>query len=206
VAKVKEVFGLAGIGLSIPRALSDANALKGSVSTLLSAQNLPESDPLKVRKIAQAAKKTFTDSLGLTWTVTQAALFAESAKIFVLETLPLRILEGVNNIAGGVSDAVELVGECFKLKHYSSPEMAPRTAVEEAKLGEKKTLAWITIAKDVASIAGGAIALTALVFGVTISQFPIVAAAALTFGGGWLTLKLAAYFYNKVVVEAPVLT
>jgi len=201
-AKVKEVAGLAGLGLSVPRAFSEINNARRHVADWISAYNLPENDPFKGRRIAQAAKNSITDLFSSAFTGSQIALFADGAKLVSLDAITRQVTEGINNIAGGILDGVDLIGECFKLHRYGSPEMSPRTPAETTKLQEKKTLAWINIAKNVASIAGGIIAMTALVFGVVTSSVPIVATVLLITGSVWLTLKLTSYFYNKIVVEA----
>lgn len=202
VGRVKEVFNTAGIGLSIPQLFSDFNSLRRSVVNLLTVQDLPYSDPLRGRKIAQATKKSFLDTMNLTNTVAQIALFVDNAKIVVFEATQLRFIDGLYNITSAITDGVELVGEYFKLKQYHAPEAQPRNPAEAAKLEEKKTLAWITIAKDVASIALAAIALGTIVLGVAIGNAAIVSTAILGISTFWLTMKLAGYFYDKIIVEA----
>jgi hypothetical protein len=201
--KVRSVASSLGMGLCIPKILSDCNNLRRSFTNLLGTQDLPYSDPLRTRKVAQAAKKTFTDTVDLTNDVSLAALLIDNGKVFIFEASYLRIFDGVYNLTSVISDGVELITECFKLNHYHSPEMHPRNQAEAAKLGERKTLSWIVIAKDVASIGGAAIALVGIVFGIATQSLAIVSIVALVLGTVWLTTKLAAYFYNKIVVEAP---
>ncbi len=201
--KVKDVASAAGMGLCIPKIISDCNNLRRSFSNLLATQDLPYSDPLRTRIIAHAVKKTFTDSVDLTNDVSLAALFIDNAKVFIFEASHLRIFDGVYNLTSVISDGVELITECFKLNNYQSPEMHPRNQAEATKLSERKTLSWMVIAKDVSSIAGSVIALVGIVFGIATQSLAIVSIAALVLGTVWLTTKLAAYFYNKIIVEAP---
>jgi hypothetical protein len=203
VGRVSTVADTAGIGLSIPQIFSDCNTLRRSISNLCSVQDLPYSDPLRTRRVAQAAKKGFLDSMNLTNTLSQAALFTNQAKIFVFETVHLNVLNGVYNATSFVTDGAELVGEYFKLKHYHSPEAQPRNQTEASKLEERKTLAWITIGKDVASVAGASIALLAIAFGIATQGAALISGACLVLSTVWLTMKLIGYFYNKIVVEAP---
>jgi hypothetical protein len=204
VGKVKGVFSAAGVGLSIPQFFSDANTLRRSFINLFTVQDLPYTDALRDRKIAQARKKSFLDTMNLTFTVTQIALFIDSAKIFVFDTMHLRIIDGINNATSFITDGAELVGEYFKLQYYLSPEAKPRNAAEAAKLEEKKILSWMTIAKDVASVALATIAIGAIVFGIATSSIAYATVVLLGISAFWLTMKLTAYFYNKIVVEAPI--
>jgi len=201
--KAKEIFNTAGIGLSIPQILSDLNNLRRSISDFFIVQGLPYNDPLRTAKITQAAKKSFLDSVYLTNTVSQIALFLDNAKLLAFEASHLNILDGVYNITSMIGDGAELAGEYFKLKHYHSPEAQPRNPTEAAKLEERKTLSWITIAKDVSSIASSVIGMGLIVFGVATASLPVVSVGLLTLSAFWLATKLTAYFYKKVIVEAP---
>ncbi len=202
IEKVKEVAGTAGIGLSIPKIIADINTLRRSFTHLLVVQDLPYSDLLRTRKIAQAFKKSFLDTVDLTWTVSQAALFLNNAKIHIFEALNLRIIDGVNNVASVISDSAELVSEYFKLQQYHSPEAQLRE--EPAKLEQKKRLSWMIVAKDVASVGVAVIALAGIIFGMAIQSIPMIAGTVLVLSTVWLTMKLASHFYNKIVVEAPI--
>lgn len=205
--KIKGVFDSAGVALSIPQLISNVNTLRRSITQFLTSQDLPYSDALRTRKIAQAAKTSFVDSINLTNTVAQIALFLDSAKVFVFETVYLKVVDGVYNVTGAISDGVELVGEYFKLKQYQSPEAQPRNQAEAAKLEEKKTLAWITIAKDVASLFLGIITfapVAAAFFGVPfVATAYITSTAIVAVSTFWLTMKITGHFYNKVIVDAP---
>ena len=201
VGRVRDIADTAGLALSVPQIFSNSNQLRCSVNSLISSRNLSDSDPLRTKKIAQAAKNTFVDALNLTNTCSQAALFVNQVKIFPFELSQLKILDGINNVTSAISDGIEFVGECFKLKQYHSPEIHPRNPAEEAKLSEKKTLAWMTIAKDVASIALAAITLVSIVFGLVTHMIPLVAAASLALSAFWLAMKLASYFYKKIIVD-----
>jgi hypothetical protein len=199
VGKVKNIASSVGIGLSVPKIITDCNTLRRSLSHALAVQDLPYSDPLRIRKIAQACKKSFIDTVDLTFTFSQAALFVASAKIFIFEARHLRIIDGVGNVTSTISDGAELITEYFKLQHYHSSE-----AQQLAKLEERKRLSWMIIVKDVASIGGAAIALVGIVFGFAIQSTVWISAAVLVLSTVWLTMKLATYFYNKIIVEAPV--
>ncbi len=203
VEKVKEVAGTMGIGLSIPKIISDFNTFRLGFTNLLATQDLPYSDPLRTRKIAQAAKTTFINSIDFTNTLVQAAQFVDGAKVYLFDAVQLRWLDGANNLTTAISDGSELITECFKLHNYNSPEVQPRNPAEAAKLAEKKTLSWMVVAKDVASVAGAAIALVGIVFGVATQSIAILSISILALSTVWLTMKLATYFYNKIVVEAP---
>jgi hypothetical protein len=204
IGRVSELFDAAGIGLSIPQVFSDANTLRHSITSLSRAQGLPYSDSSRAIKVAQATKKSFLDSMTLTNTLAQIALFVENTKVFLFKAVHLRVIEGIYNATSIITDGAELIGECFKLKQYHSPEAQPRDPAGVAKLNEKKTLAWITIAKDVASVALGGIALVTIAFGVATSSMTLLSTALLGVSAFWLTMKLTGYFYNKVIVEAPI--
>jgi len=208
--RMKRVFDSAGVALSIPQLISNVNSLRRSVINFFISQDLPYSDALRNRKIAQAAKAGFVDSINLTNTVAQIALFLDSAKVFLFDAVYLQIIDGVYTITGAVSDGMELVGEYFKLKQYQSLDSQPRNQTEAAKLEEKKTLAWINIAKDVASLAVAAIAIAPLIaslLGVSfVATTYITSTVVLGISTFWLTAKISGYFYNKVIVEAPAST
>jgi hypothetical protein len=203
VEKVKSVASMAGMGLSIPRIIVNCNTLRHSIADLLGVQDLPYNDPFRTRKIAHAIKKFFVDSVDLTSTVAQAALFVDSAKVFIFEASHLRIIDGVYNVTSAISDGVELITECFKLSHYHSSEAQPRNQEEVNKLEERKRLSWMVIVKDIASVAGAGIALVGIVFGIAAQSIFVVSGAVLALSTIWLTMKLATYFYNKIIVEAP---
>jgi hypothetical protein len=205
VGKVKNVVSTVGIGLSVPQIITNCNTLRRSVGHLLSVKDLPYSDPLRTRKITQAAKKSFLDTIDLTFTFSQAALFIDGAKIFIFEAKNLRIIDGIGNVTSTISDSAELVTEYFKLKHYHSSEAQSHNPAESAKLEERKRLSWMIIAKDIASIGGAAIALVGIVFGIAIQATASISVAVLVLSTVWLTMKLATYFYNKIVIEAPAL-
>ncbi len=202
-SKAREVFNSAGIALSIPQFFSDLNSLRKSITNLWTVQDLPYSDPLRARKIAQAAKQGFMDTNNLTWTGSQITLFLEGAKVITLKAAELSLVDTVNNVTGAIGDTDELLGEYYKLKQYHSPGAQPRNQAEASKLEEKKMLAWINIAKDAASLAAAAItagiALYWLATGAVIT-FPV---SLLALSSIWLTMKITSYFYNAVVVEAP---
>lgn len=203
LGRVSEVVNTAGIGLSIPAIIADCNNLRHSISNLISLQGLPYSDPLRTRKITQAAQKSFLDLMGLVNNSSQAIIFIDRVKIIIFEASHLRVIDGVYNATSVISDGAELAGECFKLKYYNSPAAQGRSTGEANKLEERKMLSWLIIAKDVASIASGAIALVAIVFGIAAHSVTMVATAGLVLSTVWFTLKITSYFYNKIVVEAP---
>jgi hypothetical protein len=204
IGKVKEVFNTVGIALGIPKCFSSLNALRHSITNLFTVQDLPYSDPLRTSRIAQAAKKSFLDSIILTNAVSQTALFLENVKIFIFDAAHLRIIGGINNVTSAIEDGMELIGEYFKLKTYHSAEAQPRTASEAAKLEQKKTLSWITIAKDVSSVALAAIAVGVLASGTIAQGVAAIPATILSLSAFWLTMKLIACFYQRAVVDAPV--
>ena len=203
VNKTKDIFNSAGFGLSIPQLFSDSNSLRHSATDLMKAHNLPSSDPLKNKKITLAAKKSFLDTMNLTGTVAQISLFLDHAKIFIFDAMPLKILDGVLNLTGVITDGAEFIGECFKLKHYASPEAQPRSTAESTKLQQKKALALLVIAKNVASIALGVISIGVIILGIATTTFSAFSVTILGISAFWLTMKLASYFYNKVIVESP---
>lgn len=200
VEKAKNVFNTAGIALSIPQLFSDCNNLRKSIGKLLDVQHLADGDPLKNRKMTQAAKKTFLDSVTLTNTLAQIGLFIENVKLFIFEPMDLCLTDGVYNTTSVIGDGAELFGEYYKIQQFNTAEAQARTVEEATKLQEKTTLAWMTIAKDVASLALGFFTLGTLAFGIVVTG--IMPAVLLGVSAFWLTMKLTAYFYNKVVVEA----
>ena len=203
IEKVQDVASSAGLGLSIPKTISDANSLRHSMSSLNAMRKLPSNDPLKTRKIAQAAKKSFVDAAELTGTLSQVGMFINNAKICVFEASKMKVLDGINNMSSIITDGAELVTECFKLGDYKLAEAQPRTSVAASKLQEQKRLTWILIAKNVASVAASAIAIVAFVFGIVLESIPIIVGAVLVLNTVWLTMKLAGHFYKKIIVEAP---
>lgn len=203
VGRIKDVFNTVGIGLSIPQVVSNLNALRRSICNLFTVQDLPYSDPLRAGRVAQAAKKSFIDSVRLTNALSQIPIFLENAKVFVFDALHLRLADGIFNLTSVIEDGFELVGEYFRLKQFHSPESQPRNPSEATKLEEKKTLSWITIAKNVSSIALSAIGIGALASGAIASGVAAFPASVLALSAFWLTAKLTAHFYNRVVVEVP---
>lgn len=202
IGRVNNVIDTAGVGLSLPQLVSDANTLRHSFSQFISARQLPVEDPWRDRKVAQAAKKSFLDSMNLTNTFTQAAMFIDQVNIFKFNNLHLNLLNGIYNITSIISDGAEGIGEAFKLNHYFSPLAEPRNETERAHLDEKKCLSWMTIAKDVASVAGSSLAMVALVFGLATEGITFIALGILVTGTVWLTMKLVCYFYDKIVIGA----
>ncbi|HKY52906.1 MAG TPA: hypothetical protein VJM08_01320, partial [Anaerolineales bacterium] len=136
IQKVKDVASAAGMGLSVPKMIADFNTFRRGLCSLFATQDLPYSDPLRTRKIAQAAKKSFIDAADLTNTVTQAALFADNAKLVLFEAGQLNAIDGVNNLTSVISDGSELITECVNLQNYHSAESQPRNQAEAAKLAE----------------------------------------------------------------------
>lgn len=202
-SKAKGVFDSAGIALSIPQILSDLNSLRKSFTNLWTVQDLPYSDPLRARKIAQAAKKGFMDSNNLTFTASQIALFLEGAKVITLTAAHLTLFNTAYNVTGAIGDTDELLGEYYKLKQYHSPGAHPRNQAEATKLEEKKTLAWINIAKDAASLASAAIAAGVALYWLATGVVVVFPVVVLALSSIWLTMKITSYFYNTVVVETP---
>lgn len=202
IGRVGMVVDTAGIGLSIPQIIPDFNALRHSVKKLIAAQDLPYNDPLRERKITQAAKRTFLDGMNAANNLSQAALFLDKVKIFLFETRHLHILDGIYNITSGILDTAELIGECFKLNHYSSIEGQPRTEIEKTQLSEKKCLSWMTVIKDVASIALACLALIGIIFGIVTQGIMFITVTGLVLSTVWLSLKITTYFFEKIVIGA----
>jgi hypothetical protein len=197
--KVQDVASSAGLGLSIPKTISDANNLRRSISSFKAARDLPDRDPLKTRKVAQAAKKSFLDTAELAGTLSQVGTFINNVKIRDFNPLQLKVLDGINNGSTLITDGAELITECCKLKDYRQT----RTSNDVERLQEHKRLSWILIAKNVASVAGSIIAIGAIAFGVALQSIPLVLGAVLVLNTVWLTMKLAGHFYKKIVIEAP---
>jgi hypothetical protein len=194
VARVITVVDTAGISLSVPQIIFDGNTLRRSISNLITVKGPSSND----REVAQAAKKSFLDAMNLTNALAQAALVIDQTKIVALKTVRLVALNSVLQATTLITDGAELVGEYYKLEHYRSPQADPH------RLEEKKTLAWIVIAKDVASVALSSIALAAIAIGIDMQAAPLIAGAVLVLSTVWLAMKLASHFYNKIVVEAPI--
>jgi hypothetical protein len=186
----------AGAGLSIPKIIGDCNTLRHSFSYL---QGLSPDNP----KVTQAVKKSFIDAIDLTNTLSQAALFIDHVKIFTFQAGHLRIVDGVCNATSAISDGAELVTEYFKLQGYYS-EGLPANAEENAKLDERKCLSWMVVTKDVASIGYAVVALACIVYGVAIQSVAFASSASLVLSTVWLVMKIATYFYAKIVVEVPI--
>ncbi len=205
--KMKDLFDSAGAALSIPVFISCANSLRRSTIQLFHVHDLPYNDPARDQKLAQATKKSFVDSMSLTFIVAQGALFFEGVKILLLTAAQLSFVNVVYNVSGAAGDTVELGEQYYKLQHYNSPEAQPQNQIEATKLEEKKTLAWLTIAKDVASIALSVIALNPLMaelIGFSFIYMPAFApATVLAISAFWLAMKISSYFYKVAVVEAP---
>lgn len=202
--RVSGVVNTAGIGLSIPAIITDCNNLRRSLANVVAVQDLPYSDSERSKKITQAYKRGFLDTMSFINDTSQAALFTQRVNVISFEPGQLSVIDGVNNATSAILDGVELVGECFKLQHYNSPEAQTRNPADASKLEEKKTLSYIIIAKDVASIGVAAIALVGILFGVAIQSIALVATVGLFLSSVWLTMKIASNFYNKLVVEAPI--
>lgn len=201
--RIKDTASMSGIALCIPAIITDCNHLRRSFSHFITVQDLPYSDPLRTRKIMQAAKKGFLDVMNLTNNSTQAVLFADRVNLVIFEANQLRVIDGLYNITSIIMDGAELVGEFFKLKFYHSPEAIPRNPAEMQKLQEKKNLSWMVIAKDTASMGTAGIALIGITSGIAMQSIATVATASLILNTSWLTMKIFSYFYKKIVVEAP---
>ena len=200
--RINTFIDTAGIGLSIPQMISDVNSLRRSIVHFFSSQELPYSDPLRTRHIVQAAKKSVLDSLNLTNTVSQAALFIERAKIIAFSSKELHFINNVFNGTTAIVDTAEIIGEVYKLKHYFGSESELRTERERTQLEEKKVHSWINIAKSVASVAGAVIALAGITLGVAVEGAAILATIGLACGTVWLGAKIASHFYEKIVIAA----
>lgn len=136
----------------------------------------------------------------------QATLFLEKVKLLPIEARQLKVVDGIFNATSGIIDGIEAIGEYFKLKFYHSAESQPRTDGEKIKLNQKKNLSWIVIAKDVASVAGAALALTAIIFAAsfTAANMALIATGGLVCSSIWLGMKLTSIFYAKMVVDASI--
>lgn len=204
LGRISEVVNTTGIGLSIPAIFTDCNNLRRSFSHLTAAQDLPYSDPLRAQKVTQAAKKSTLDALGLTNDVSQAALFAAKVELLSLEAAQANVLDGIYNGTSAILDGAELISEYFKLQMYHLPASQPPSEAAAAKLEEKKTLAWMIIAKDVASIACAVIAGSKILFGVVIT--PVIATLGMTLTTVWFGMKIGSHFYKQIVVDAPLVS
>ncbi len=202
VGGASNVIDTVGAGLSLPQLISDGNTLRNSVSQWISTQKLPMEDPWRSRKVAQAAKKSFLDSMNFTNTVSQAAMFFDQVNIFKFSNLHFNILNGIYNVTSIITDGAEGIGEGFKLNHYYSPLTEPRNEAERKQLDEKKCLSWMTVAKDVVSVGGSALAVVAIIFGLATEGITFIALGILVTGTVWLGLKLTCYFYEKIVIGA----
>jgi hypothetical protein len=206
LGRISNVIGTMGMGLSIPAIATDCNHLRSSLARLFTVQDLPYSDPLRSQKITQAVKKGFLDLLGFANDMSQAALFMDRVKVLVLEASQLKVADGIYSGTSIAMDSVDLVSEYFKLQRYHSQEAQPRNPIESAKLEQKKTLAWMTIVKDIFSIASSGLAMIAMIFGAAALGVSTanIAFAGLTLSTVWLVTKMTSHFYNKLVVEAPI--
>jgi hypothetical protein len=198
--RISDVIYTLGIWLSIPALISDSNALRRSFAHVLEVRDLPESDPLKIRKITRAAKACFLDSMTVANSFSQASLFLDRVKIFAYNAVQLRIIDGIYYVTSAIGDGAELIEECFKLNEYQSSQNDVPNPVEDAKLKEKKCLSWMKIVKDVASVALSLIAIIGILF-VSTQAIPLIAVMCLVLNTFWLTMKIACHFYNKIVVE-----
>ncbi len=174
-----------GVGLSLPALVSDANCLRLSIKQWQAARRLSPQDPLKVKKIIQATKKSFLSLVGFVNTVSQAAWFIDSIKLCTFTIVHLRILDGIYYITSAISDGVEL-GE-VGLKLYKSEW-----------IGQKKYLAWMKVAKDVTSVTISLIAIVGICLSSAAQIFALTALLLNTF---WLAMKISCYFYEQSQIE-----
>jgi hypothetical protein len=187
--RASAAIGTIGIGLTLPDLISDTVVLRNSFSRLFTVVALPHSDPLKTRKIAQAAKTSFLDSVTFTKSLSQSTLFLDRVKILVLQAGQLAIIDGIYNASYLVVDGAELIEECHKL------------ALGKVHREEEKRLSWLIVAKDTTSVALCALALAGIVLGVALEGMAFFSVAILIMTSCWLTLKIASYFYREIVVN-----
>jgi hypothetical protein len=206
VANTRDVFSAAAVSMSIPQALADAITATRSFSDLTSTLFSSSGNPEKATEIGKAVRRSFLDSVNLSNTLAQLALFAESVKVVAYDAARAMLVEGIYNATALIADGAELLGEFIRMQELNA-EQAKLDPSKDwgviSKLGEKKNLAWITIAKDVASLALTVIATVAFVLGVTTGNLGFTPVAMLGLSAFWLAMKLTAHFYNKVVVSAP---
>lgn len=205
--KVSHVMNRAGIALSIPKAISHANAFVKSFASAYFSTDLPYSDPERSAKIQKAYKNALVNGVNLSNTVSQAALFLHHAKLNVVNPLQYRLLDGFFNVTSLLSDGADLVSQCFKLKKYHSAELQlTQENADSTKISEKKRLAWLTIAQDTSAVALSLIALAGLSFGAVVESLPLFSIAGLFLGTTWIGFKISAYFYKEIVVKQPLPT
>jgi hypothetical protein len=193
---VASVMSKCGNALSMPRIIADIHFMKNSARHIRQVNTLPAEQLERSKIVAHAKKSMVTSSMNLGNDLAQATLFLNDVSILKLGKYA-PVAEGIYNVTGLINDTIELVDEAFKLHHYKT---APaKDDNERTTLGEKKTLSWLKIAKDLPSIIGAVLAIAAIFFAAL--QIPIVAAISLGLTVSWLTMKLASTFYEKITAD-----
>lgn len=192
--KISKVMDTAGIGLSIPRTITDMFNLNNSIRQYRRIRSTVFRDSMQRKVSIHAQKKIFLSGLSLTNTLSQASLFIHQVDLISLgKYIPLA--DGIYNVTSIVSDGIELVEESFKLQQYNSTIGGVQTAF----LREKKTLSYMKIIKATSSIAGSVLAIVAIFF--VAFQMPFVATIILVFDIAWLTMKITGNLYEKILNE-----
>jgi len=201
VEKVRRITDLSGSALSFPALISDANDLRHSIVSLGKAYELPEADKNRSEKIVRAAKKSFLDGCTLTNTTSQIITFLRESNFIQQSAAAARAVDWVYNVTSLVTDGAELAEEAYKVQRNQGQLGTAKTEKEQNVLQEKINLSWLTIVKDVASVALSIIGIIALVFGALTQGVVIIAPIVLGLSTIWLAMKISAYFYERIIKE-----
>lgn len=201
---VGSVFNSAALALSLPKTLVDANDLHKNAQQLMGAIKTPYSDPKREAKVAQATTKTFLGGITLGNTITQAGLFLNQAKIIILSAKDFFWMDAISHITSFLSDGADLILQGLKLRYlYAISSVKDITSNQKEKLAEEQHLAFTSMLRDIISVALSTIALTGILFSISLETVLLLPETMLVLGSIWLFLKLYCTFYEKIVVEAP---
>jgi len=169
--------------------------LRGNVSDLTDALDMPSDDPLREVEVARAVKGLTKNGLGLACSGSDAMMFLDGSKIVPLSPDVAQTFEGVFWISLGVLsgwDLVDQVEESDRCQIKSREAHSSEVREYYTKMGE---VANIRLVKDVAAVAMAALSLIALFF-TSLSFMPTVM---LGLSCVYVVLKVASYFYQRVI-------
>jgi len=201
IEKTHKITDFTGSALSFPVLISDANNLRHSIASWWRASELPDADKSRSEKIVRSAKKSFLDSCTLTNTASQVITFLSESNFIQQSASAARAVDWVYNVTSLVTDGAELAEEAYKVHRNQGRMGAAKTEKEQKVLQEKINLSWLTIVKDVASVALSIIGIIALVFGALTQGVVIIAPIVLGLSTIWLAMKISAYFYERIIKE-----
>ncbi|MBS0620291.1 MAG: hypothetical protein JSS61_02400 [Verrucomicrobia bacterium] len=178
-----------GAGLCIPEAICNINGLRHAFSDVQNAAALAHSDPNRSSRLARAVKQSAVEGNWLVNTFAQVVLFLEQGKILDLSPKSSFAANSVMNVTNLLGDGVEVVDQGYKVYHYGNSEQG--------------WLSGMKFVKAISSVALAVIALVGLALGIAFHAVTLYAVGILALSTVWLAAKMAAYFYEQILLTRP---